>query len=154
MRTKHSVLFVLVVIILTLVLIGPGNAMSETLKVPRVSKVEIDFFGKGKASYDINPTTGCIQNFYYGEVTERERIPIDEKKPPFPGLVENKKTVDFGSFTDAQCRQGVISITGSPTEYWGYANGRYYCIGAWDPECPNGGHWFQPCKPDHDYKCP
>jgi hypothetical protein len=105
---------------------------------PRVLKVVkwVSFPGDGKVSYEVDPKNGCIQKFFY---ENGKQIP-----PERPGwLREGKKTVDFGSFTDSQCRQGVIAIGSSPIEYWGYANGYYYCIGAYDPACPA---WYQPCR--------
>lgn len=106
----------------------------------------IGFPGGGKASYDVGPH-GCIQKFYY-ETDKHKGIykgkPIPSKRPSW--LKEDREWVEFGSFTDIRCRQGYIGIRikkGTPTEYWGWANGYYYCIGAYDPSCPA---WYQPCR--------
>lgn len=138
--------------VFAIIMIGAGmfsctEVVAGKLQVaPRVLKTMVGFPGDGMASYAVDPGNGCIQKFFY---KNGEQI-----KPKWPSwLVEGKKTVDFGSFTDSKCRQGVIGIGGSPTEYWGYAYGSYYCIGAWDPECPPYGRWYQPCL-NHYPSCP
>jgi hypothetical protein len=129
--------------VLAIIMIGAGflSCMEviagESTNAPTVIRNEIGFRGGGMASYTVNPKNGCIQDFYD---KDGKIIPI--KKPP-RWLAEGKETVDFGSFSDSQCRQGVIAIGGSPIEYWGYVNGIWTCIGAWDP---SNGRWYPRCK--------
>ena len=140
-----------IVVIIAVVMIGAG-LLSVTVWAggkpklgPKVLKIVnwVGFPGDGKVSYEVDPANGCIQNFYYANGK-----PIMPKQPGW--LREGKQTADFGSFTDSQCRQGVIGIGGSPIEYWGYANGSYYCIGAYDQACPA---WYQPCRDSYP-SCP
>ena len=144
-REKPIAVMTASIIIVTGFLSFSIDAAEKPQLSPKVFRVVnwISFPGKGKASYEVDPVKGCIQNFYY----ENGKL-IKPKRPGW--LREGKKTVDFGSFTDSQCRQGVIGIGGSPIEYWGYANGYYYCIGAYDPACPA---WYQPCR-DQYPSCP
>jgi hypothetical protein len=144
MKGKKSIIRVL-----TIVMIGAGllSCMEVTAgelpKAPMVIRAEVGFPGGGMAKYAVNPKNGCIEDFYD---KDGKILPLKTT----PGwLDKGKETVDFGSFTDSQCRQGVIGIGGSPIEYWGYANGHWFCIGAWDPDCPK---WTPRCnKP---YTCP
>lgn len=146
MEKKKFIIWVFAIMFISAgILSVTAIAGSKTEFVPRVLKVVkwVGFPGDGKASYEVDSENGCIQNFFY-----KNGKPIKPKQPGW--LREGKKTVDFGSFTDSQCRQGVISIGGSPIEFWGYANGSYFCIGAWDPACPA---WYQPCR-DKYPSCP
>lgn len=135
--------------VLAIIMIGAGllSCMEVTAgelpRAPMVIRAEISFPGGGTAKYSVNPENGCIQDFY----DKDGKILPPETTPGW--LVKGKETIDFGSFTNSQCRQGVIGIGGSPIEYWSYANGHWVCIGAWDP-CNNS--WYPRCK---DYKtCP
>ena len=136
----------IVVLVCAILLIGPGflsvtiGAAGNLHIAPKVYKIVnwVKFPSDGKASYVVDPANGCIEKFYY-----KNGEPIKPKQPGW--LREGKKTVDFGSFTDSKCRQGVIAKGSSPIEYWGYANGQYYCIGVYDPDVPP--FWIQPCPP-------
>jgi len=140
--------------VFAVIMIGAGFlsvtvfAASKPQLVPKVGKVVkwVSFPGDGNVSYEVDPENGCIQKFFYEDGSQIKPT----KRPSW--LREKKETVDFGSFTDSQCRQGVIAIEGTPIEYWGYANGWWYCIGAWDSECGDYGHWYQSCQ--DPYTCP
>ena len=128
----------------------------ELPKAPslKVLRVAVGLHGDKKAedlgvvaTYDVDPENGCIQNFYN---RKGEQINSETQTPGW--LVEGKNILYSGSFSDLQCRQGIIDIGGSPTEYWAEANRSYFCIGAWDPECGPFGHWYQTCQ--NRYTCP
>ena len=128
--------------ILAIIMIGAGFlsvmevVADEKPKAPIVIRAEVEFPGEGKAWYTVNPKNGCIMDW-----SDKKGKILEAKLPP-PWLKPNKKTIDFGSFTNSQCRQGVIGIEGTPIEYWSYANGRWVCIGAYDP-C--NGNWYPRC---------
>ena len=100
------------------------------------------------ASYDVDPGTGCIKNFY-----DKANNRIYEEKEPPDWVTKGKDIVYFSSPSDLQCRQSFIAVKGSPIEIKGYINGHYYCIGAWDSECRPDGKWYQPCRSSYP-TCP
>ena len=112
------------------------------LGIPVEKNGKIEFQPAG--SYVVDPATGCINI-----VKNIKGMEVKGNDMP-RWLDKERKTLDFGSFSNSQCRQGVIGLSGSPTEYWVYANGSYFCIGAWDSAC---GHWYPECKANtNDYK--
>ena len=111
--------------------------------VPKVKKVHIVLPKDIEISFSTNPDTGCIQDFF-----DLRGNKIEPKKPKW--LKEGKEIYDFGSFTNSVCREGIISVGGSPIEYWGYANGSYTCLGAYDPAC---NEIYIPCKSEYP-SCP
>ena len=121
-------------------IIGVGlESLSAEIPVQQYS--EHSFPGDGKVFVQYHPNKGCIQKFYYAD---EDGNPAGEIPPGTPGwLKADRTTVDFGNLNTPLCREGVIAVKGSPTEYWGYANGSYYCIGAYDPVFPA---WYQPCR--------
>jgi len=156
--TRFNLLSMLVLIMSAMVLLPVIKAAAGDLPATpnlRVVRVSLGFYGDEKlealgvaASYDVDPATGCIQNFY-----DKEDNRIDEDKKPPDWVAEGKDVVYFTSPSDLQCRQSIIAVKGSPIEIIFYANGHYYCIGAWDPECPPVGKWYQPCQPSYP-TCP
>ncbi len=142
----------IIIRVLAIIMIGAGFlsvmevVAGELPKAPMVIRADVGFPGGGMASYAVNPENGCIQDFY----DKDGKIPPTKTKPGW--LVEGKEMVDFGSFSDSQCRQGVIGIGSSPIEYWVYAKPYWFCIGAWDPECGTYGKWYPRCK--KPYVCP
>jgi hypothetical protein len=123
----------------------------------KVLKFPIGFQGNTYAeslgevvSYDVDPTTGCIKNFY-----DKKGNLIKPKKEPPKWLVKGKETHYFGSTGDLQCQQGIIGVGGSPTEYYGHVEGHFICLFAWDPECLPYGAFYQPCLEEGQYPtCP
>lgn len=130
--------------VLAIIMIGTGFLSVQKVVAGELSKpqpptakwVEVAFSGGGTAKYKVNPSNGCIDKFI-----DREGDIPEAKKPP-DWLVPGSKMVDFGSFSNPQCREGVIAIGGSPIEYWAYANGSWFCVGAFDP-C--NGRWYPRC---------
>ena len=128
--------------ILAIIMIGAGFlsvmevVADEKSKVPTVIRAEVEFPGGKRAWYTVNKKNGCIENW-----SDTKGI-IPEAKAPPPWLKPKKEIVDFGSFSNPQCRQGVIGIKGTPIEYWSYVNGHWVCIGAWDPAC---NRWYPRC---------
>jgi hypothetical protein len=117
------------------------GAESRSQHAPTIQKVVkwVSFPGDGKAFYEVNSRDGCIEKFFYKNGDQISSV----EKPHW--FMTEKKAVDFGSFTDTECRQGVIAIGNTPIEYWGYANGWWYCIGAYDGACSPPA-WYQPCR--------
>ena len=116
-------------------IVGPGFDIAGIIIQPVDSLVSMAD-GLGEVMVKKHPVTGCIQKFAYPDGTD---IP-----PSTPGWLNSPKvTVDFGNFDNRICREGMIAVKGSPIEYWGYAYGSYYCIGAYDPAKPA---WYQPCR--------
>jgi hypothetical protein len=80
-----------------------------------------------------HPVTGCIKEF---RDCDGNLIP---KNPDGPSWI-TKEVPDLGSFDEKLCRNAVITGKtglGTDYEYWGYANGWWYCIGTWD----TAGYW-------------
>jgi hypothetical protein len=133
---------------LAIIMIGAGFlpvmevAADEFPKVPSptILKAYIGFLGdkEPKASYDVDPETGCIQNFY-----DKGGKSIPKTKTP-AWLVEGKETLDFGNFSNSQCRQGFIGVGSCPYEHWVYlGSGDYACLWAWDYI---RFKFYQPCQ--------
>jgi len=133
-----------IILVLAIIMIGTGflsvqEVVATDLSKPRpptASWVEVEFPGEGMAKYKVNPESGCIDKF----IDSKGVIPAARKPPHW--LVPGKKTFDLGSFSNPQCREGVIAIGGSPIEYWFYCNGSWFCIGAFDP-CNQ--KWYPRC---------
>jgi hypothetical protein len=123
------------------------GGMPDKPKSPQISRAELAFPGGGKAWYVTNEDTGCIEYFYFIN-EKKENQTIEPRNPAW--IANERKMFDFGSFTNSQCREGVIAVSSCPIEYFGVAHGQIYCIGAWDWA---HGKWYQPCQPSYP-PCP
>ena len=156
--TRFNLMMMLVLIMSAMVLLPVIKAAAGDLPATpnlRVVRVSLGFHGDQMleklgvvAFYNVDPVTGCIQHFY--DQTNKE---IEEEKEPPDWVTKGKNIVYFTSPSDLQCRQSIIAVKGSPIEIKAYVNGHYYCIGAWDSECPPFGKWYQPCQPSYP-QCP
>jgi len=155
--TRFNLLMLAVILSATVLLPVSTVAAGDLPAVPnlKVVRVSLGFHGDDKleeigvvASYDVDPATGCIQNFY----DKADKRIYEEKEPP-EWAAKGKDIVYFASPSELHCRQSIIGVKGSPIEYWGYANAHYFCLGAWDSECLPFGKWYQPCRPIYP-ECP
>jgi len=138
----------LIIWMLAIIMIGAGllsvmevaadqSQKPPSLKVLKIRKY-VGFPGdtEAKASYDVDPETGCILNFF-----DKEGKPIKSTSPSWLG--KDKVTWYLGSLNDSQCQQGLIAIGSCPVEFWGWKDGSYYCKFAWDYI---NYRFYQPCS--------
>ena len=115
-------------------IIGPGFGPSQYAALETDKRIQLGASG-GTVCAKKHPMTGCIKYFYSCEDTSQNPVSL-------PGQVEapffiSGQIVDMGNLEDPLCREAIFARKGSPIQYWGYANGKYYCIGIYDPAVPS-----------------
>ena len=115
-------------------IIGPGFGPSQYAVLETDKRMEIGASG-GTVCAKKHPMTGCIKYFYSCEDTNQNPEPLPSQVDS-PVFIDGQ-IVDMGNLEDPLCREAIFARKGSPIQYWGYANGKYYCIGIYDPAVPS-----------------
>ena len=115
-------------------IIGPGFGPSQYAALETDKRIELGASG-GTVCAKKHPTTGCIKYFYTCSDTNQNPEPLPSQVDS-PAFIDGQ-IVDMGNLEDPLCREAIFARKGSPIQYWGYANGKYYCIGIYDPAVPS-----------------
>lgn len=116
-------------------IVGPGFGPSSIVGI-EVDK-KLGFPAGGVVCAKKHPVTGCIKYFYACDDTSKDPIPLDWDDPPewfggFDGVV-----VDAGNLENPICRETIVARKGSPIQYGYYSNGKFKCLGIYDPDIPS-----------------
>jgi len=126
-------------------IVGPGFDISELVLAETTR--DVDFPAGGCVRIKKHPVTGCIKEFRRcnnGDNGQGNLIPGSQTRPNWITTTVE----DLGNFEARLCRDGIIAgkrpVPGehSDIEYWGYANGWWYCIGTYSTEEP---WWCNDC---------
>ena len=116
-------------------IIGPGFGPSQYAALETDKRIQLGSDPVATVCAKKHPTTGCIKYFYKCEDTNQNptELPWQTNHP----FIADGEIVDMGNLEDPLCREAIFARKGSPIQYWGYANGKYYCIGIYDPAVPS-----------------
>jgi len=115
-------------------IIGPGFGPSQFAALETDKRIQLGDSG-GVVCAKKHPRTGCIKYFYNCSDTNQNPEPLPSQTDS-PIFIDGQ-IVDMGDLEDPLCREAIFARKGSPVVYWGYANGKYYCIGVYDPAIPS-----------------
>jgi hypothetical protein len=115
-------------------IIGPGFGPSQFAVLETDKRIQLGDSG-GTVCAKKHPMTGCIKYFYSCSDTNQNPEPLPSQTDS-PVFIDGQ-IVDMGDLEDPLCREAIFARKGSPIVYWGYANGKYYCIGVYDPAVPS-----------------
>ena len=115
-------------------IIGPGFGPSQFAALETDKRIQLGDSG-GVVCAKKHPRTGCIKYFYNCSDTNQNPEPLPSQTDS-PIFIDGQ-IVDMGDLEDPLCREAIFARKGSPIVYWGYANGKYYCIGVYDPAIPS-----------------
>lgn len=123
-------------------IIGPGFGPSQFAVLETDKRIQLGSDPVATVCAKKHPTTGCIKYFYSCDDTNQS--PVELASQPNHPFITDGEIVDMGNLEDPLCREAIFARKGSPVQYWGFANGKYYCIGIYDPSIPK---WTPaPCK--------
>jgi len=124
-------------------IIGPGYLPSQYAALETDKRIQLGSDPDATVCAKKHPVTGCVKYFYECTDTSQnpEPLPSQYNPPSFFGSGTN--IVDMGNLEDPLCREAVFAKKNSPVQYWGYANGKYYCIGVYDTA--GNPVWKSPC---------
>lgn len=127
-------------------IVGPGFDISELI-VAEVTR-DVFFPAGGCVRIKKHPVTGCIKEFRRcddGDGGQGTLIPGSQDGPDWITTT----VADLGNFEARLCRSGVISGkfgTSTDYQYWGNANGWWYCIGTYSTDEPLWCNFCDVCE--------
>ncbi|MFC1826761.1 hypothetical protein ACFLZQ_02380 [Thermodesulfobacteriota bacterium] len=122
-------------------IIGPGFGQSQYAVFETDKRIQLGSDPDATVCAKKHPMTGCIKYFY--ECSDTDQVdPKELRSQTDHPFLDGGEIVDMGNLEDPICREAIFARKGSPIQYWGYANGKYFCIGVyggdpiWQSPCP------------------